>query len=67
MGYYWAPTPEPSDEVAVDLGLDTDFDDQARAEEWLTASYEDLRDAGVHAVSLFENDRLVYGPMSLEA
>lgn len=67
MGYYWAATPEPSEDVAADLGLDTEFDDQARAEAWLTASYEELGGAGVHAVSLYENDRLVYGPMSLEA
>lgn len=67
MGYYWAAVPEPSDEVAADLGLDTEFDDQGRAEAWLTGSYEELSDAGVHAVSLYENDRLVYGPMSLES
>ncbi len=67
MGYYWAASPEPSDDVASDLGLDTGFDDQARAEAWLTESYEELGAAGVHAVSLYENDRLIYGPMSLEA
>jgi hypothetical protein len=67
MGYYWAATPEPSDELVVDLGLDAEFDDQSRAEAWLSASYVDLAEAGVHAVSLYEADRLVYGPMSLEA
>lgn len=67
MGYYWAATPEPSAEASTDLGLDTEFDDQGRAEEWLTANYEVLADAGVHEVSLYEADRLVYGPMSLEA
>ncbi|MCB0912546.1 MAG: hypothetical protein KDB60_13105 [Propionibacteriaceae bacterium] len=67
MGYYWAAAPEPSEDVAADLGLDLEFDDQARAEAWLTASYAELGEAGVHAVSLYENDRLVYGPMSLEA
>lgn len=67
MGYYWAATPEPADDVAAGLGLAVDFDDQARAEAWLTASYADLADAGVHAVSLYEADRLVYGPMSLDA
>ena len=40
--------------------------DQAAAEAWLTAGYLDLLDAGVTAVSLYEEDRLVYGPMSLE-
>ncbi len=67
MGYYWAATPQPVEEVAAELGLDAEFDDQGRAEAWLTASYEDLAAAGVHEVSLYENDRLVYGPMSLDA
>lgn len=40
--------------------------DQASAESWLTGAYLDLLDAGVTAVSLYEEDRLVYGPMSLE-
>jgi len=67
MGYYWAAMPEPPEDVAADLGLDAEFDDQARAEAWLTAVYEELSEAGVHAVSLYESDRLVYGPMSLES
>ncbi len=67
MGYYWAATPEPAEDVAAGLGLDVEFDDQSRAEAWLTASYTDLAEAGVHAVSLYESDRLVYGPMGLEA
>ena len=67
MGYYWAATPEPTDETADRLGLNVEFDDQGRAEEWLTTSYTALADAGVHEVSLYEAGRLVYGPMSLEA
>lgn len=66
MGYYWAATPEPSDEVAAELGLLVEFDDQVRAEAWLVGSYEQLAAAGVHAVSLYEAGRLVYGPMGLE-
>lgn len=55
--WYWKP----------DAGELTErFDDQAVAEEWLTANYEDLLDAGTTAVTLFEGDREVYGPMSLE-
>lgn len=67
MGYYWAATPEPTEEVAATLGLDAEFDDQATAEGWLTASYLELAEAGLHEVSLYEEDRMVYGPMSLEA
>lgn len=67
MGYYWAATPELPDDVAGDVGLDEEFEDQAQAEAWLTANYEDLAAAGAHEVSLYDADRLVYGPMSLEA
>lgn len=67
MGYYWAAMPEPSEELLGELGLAAEFDSQGEAEAWLTASYEELSVAGVHAVSLYESDRLVYGPMSLEA
>ncbi len=66
MVYYWAATPEPTQEAAADLGLDVEFDDQAGAEAWLSASYAELAEGGVHAVSLYESDRLVYGPMSLD-
>ena len=67
MGYYWAATPEPADETSRELGLEVEFDSQGEAEAWLTASYAELADAGVHAVALYESDRLVYGPMSLDA
>jgi hypothetical protein len=66
MGYYWAAIPEPTEDVAAGLGLLVEFDDQSQAEAWLTASYTELADAGVHEVALYESDRLVYGPMSLE-
>lgn len=65
MGYYWATTPELPEEIGEQLGLLTEFDDQGSAEAWLTASYADLEQAGAHDVSLYESDRLVYGPMSL--
>lgn len=48
-------------------GLGEPFPTQADAEAWLTASFEDLVDAGVDEVTLMEEDRVVYGPMSLHA
>jgi hypothetical protein len=66
MGFHWAATPEPSEEEVADLGLDVEFEDQAEAEAWLSASYAELSEGGVHQVSLYESNRLVYGPMSLE-
>ncbi|MBE7187730.1 hypothetical protein [Jatrophihabitans endophyticus] len=40
---------------------------QSDAESWLGESFRDLADAGVVQVTLFEDDREVYGPMSLDA
>ena len=42
------------------------FQTQGEAETWLGEFYPSLLSAGVRAVSLYEADRLVYGPMSLE-
>lgn len=43
------------------------FVSQADAESWVGETWSDLAREGVDAVSLFELDRLVYGPMSLHA
>lgn len=60
MTYRWQA--EPTTDAA---GLDQLFDDQAAAEAWLSDNYLELSEDGVQAVSLFEQDRLVYGPMPL--
>lgn len=69
MSYHWTtePTPDAGMAAEVDAVTAQRFDTQQLAEQWLTASFEDLADLGVRQVSLFEEDRLVYGPMSLEA
>lgn len=46
--------------------LDRTWPSQGDAETWLGEFYPELREAGVRAVSLLEDDRRVYGPMSLE-
>ena len=43
------------------------FPSQAEAETWLGEVWRDLLAAGVDSVSLFEEGRVVYGPMSLRA
>jgi hypothetical protein len=43
----------------------TGFPAQSEAESWIGESWRELLDAGIDAVSLYEGDRLVYGPMSL--
>lgn len=43
------------------------FTSQSDAESWVGEVWRQLREEGVEAVTLFEGDRLVYGPMSLDA
>ena len=59
--WHWQADRDPGDG-----SLDQTFPSQGEAETWLGEFYPDLVDAGVKAVSLYESDRRVYGPMSLE-
>jgi len=43
------------------------FPTQADAESWIGEVWAELAELGVDAVTLFEADRRVYGPMSLHA
>jgi len=43
------------------------FPSQSDAESWVGETWQDLAEQGVDAVRLFEDDREVYGPMSLHA
>lgn len=43
------------------------FPSQSDAESWVGEVWRELLDAGVDAVTLFDGDRQVYGPMSLHA
>lgn len=66
MSYRWRPvagTFADSELAAADLVKE--FDSQAAAEEWLALFFDDLLTHGVSEVSLYEEDRLVYGPMPL--
>ena len=62
MTWHWIPDREPVDAAMISKTFPT----QGEAETWLGEFYPDLVRAGVGAVSLYEADRLVYGPMSLE-
>lgn len=50
--------------AAID-GPAEDFDDRQQAEDWFGAAWQELRDQGVDAVTLLDEDTAVYGPMSL--
>ena len=56
----------PDREPDESIRLTRSFPTQGEAETWLGEFYPQLLSAGVRAVSLYEADRLVYGPMSLE-
>jgi hypothetical protein len=43
------------------------FPSQSDAESFIGESWRELLEAGVAQVTLFEGDRKVYGPMSLES
>jgi hypothetical protein len=44
-----------------------EFPSQSDAESWVGETWRELLDEGVDAVTLFEGDRQVYGPMSLHS
>jgi hypothetical protein len=62
MSWHWVPDRKPDDPAWTARTFPT----QGEAETWLGEFYTDLVRAGVRAVSLYEADRLVYGPMGLE-
>ena len=77
MSWRWVPDREPdasgpkgatpSDpRTSEPIRLTRSFPTQGEAETWLGEFYPELIAAGVGAVSLYEADRLVYGPMNLE-
>ena len=66
--WWWRLEDAAGQEVEVgDEFADQRFASQADAESWVGETWSDLAGAGVDAVTLFEHDRQVYGPMSLHA
>jgi hypothetical protein len=65
----WRWRLEDASGSTVELGGDYDltFHNQADAESWVGEIWAELADLGVDAVTLFEVDRRVYGPMSLHS
>jgi hypothetical protein len=51
---------------AVVEGTAPTFPTRSDAESWIGENWAELADEGVAAVVLFEGEREVYGPMSLE-
>lgn len=68
VAWTWRMLDAEGREVAVSADFaDQVFGSQAEAEGWFSDVFGDLADEGVDAVTLYEGDREVYGPMSLHA
>ena len=66
--WWWRLEDASGTEVTVPGDLaEQRFASQADAESWVGEIWADLAAEGVDAVVLFEDDRRVYGPMSLHA
>jgi len=67
LSWWWRLEDSAGQEVAVDDVTTQEFPSQSDAESWVGEIWEDLLEGGAEAVTLFEGDRLVYGPMSLRS
>jgi len=66
--WWWRLEDASGEEVSVSADYaDQRFPSQGDAESWVGEWWHELADEGVTAVVLFEHERQVYGPMSLEA
>ena len=69
MGWTWQLSRDGGEvgAAAEEVGAQPDggFPSQAEAETWVGEVWRDLLAEGVDAVTLFEDGRRVYGPMSL--
>lgn len=71
MSFAWryesADGTELPDSMLPDAATRESFPNQGDAESWVGEVWRELLEGGVDAVSLLEDGRVVYGPMSLHA
>lgn len=67
MGWSWRFEDRDGLPAASEIGDGQVFPTQTDAETWIGETWRGLADQGVASVSLFEESRLVYGPMALRA
>ncbi|MCF6379334.1 hypothetical protein L2K70_17110 [Nocardioides KLBMP 9356] len=65
--WWWRLEDADGAEVVLPQHSEQRFGTQGDAESWVGEVWPDLAEQGVAAVTLFEHERLVYGPMSLSA
>ncbi|MFY9916306.1 MAG: hypothetical protein WAK18_16660 [Nocardioidaceae bacterium] len=66
MGWTWRIEDRESAPAALHFEM-PDFSSQSDAESWLGEVWRELAAAGAEQATLLEDDRVVYGPMSLAA
>ena len=65
--WWWRLENATGAEVTVETVPSQEFPSQGDAESWVGEVWRDLLEGGADAVTLFEGDRKVYGPMSLHS
>ena len=66
--WFWGLEADDGSAVEVQGDLaDQRFPTQAEAESWVGEVWAELAEQGVGGVTLYDGDRKVYGPMSLQA
>ncbi len=68
MSWHWRlqdPAGAAVDPASLEIEV-PESESQGDAESWLGENWRQLLERGVAAVTLFENDREVYGPMGLD-
>lgn len=65
MAWTWNVETRDGEPIEPDFEVPS-FPSQSDAESWLGEVWRELADAGAGQVSLFDDGRLVYGPMSLD-
>jgi len=67
MAWTWRLESAAGEPVSVAGEGDPSFPSRGDAETWVGEAWRELLEAGVDQVTLFEDGRKVYGPMSLHA
>ncbi|MGN6330911.1 MAG: hypothetical protein ACTHOD_04560 [Motilibacteraceae bacterium] len=67
MSWTWRYEDAQGAEVSAEELPTEGFPSQGDAESWIGETWRDLLERGVDAVTLLEDGRVVYGPMSLHA
>ena len=67
MAWTWRLQDAAGETITTDLSLEHGFPSRSEAESWVGEAWQDLLDAGVEQVTLLEEGREVYGPMSLRS